>query len=372
MEGLLVPKGKGAGATSGCGSGSRRSCARVLAPGIRTAVVAIPRGNGKSTLAAALALWALVDGPEGAEVPIVAGVSERQAFIAFNTARRMVQLDSELADRMQVFQDKLYMPHHDATLYPLPADADALLGANPTMTIVDELGVVDVDVFEAMRLAVREAGRVDAAGDRDAAVGPREHHAHARRARPGRRRPDVRPHRVRRRPGRLRVDDREAWKVADPRSATSSTRMAWRPRRAPSGSRRSGSSVSGSGRLDRRAQWMAPELWASRATRGPVPDGAAVVLALDGSFSQDCTALVACTVGETPHLDVVGLWENPNASDESYRVDVLDVEDTIREACRRWRVARSHRRPVPVAAQPRRSSPTSASPSPSTRRSRRA
>lgn len=45
------------------------------------------------------------------------------------------------------------MPHHDATLYPLPADADAILGANPSMTIVDELGVIDADVFEAMRLA---------------------------------------------------------------------------------------------------------------------------------------------------------------------------------------------------------------------------
>jgi hypothetical protein len=71
-------------------------------------------------------MWALVDGPEGAEVPIVAGVSERQAFTAFNTARRMVQLDPELSARVQVFQSKLYMPHHDATLYPLPADADAL------------------------------------------------------------------------------------------------------------------------------------------------------------------------------------------------------------------------------------------------------
>jgi phage terminase large subunit-like protein len=66
-------------------------------------VVAIPRGNGKSTLAAALGLWALVDGLEGSEVPIVAGVSERQARIAFNTARRMVELDPELVALVQIF-----------------------------------------------------------------------------------------------------------------------------------------------------------------------------------------------------------------------------------------------------------------------------
>ena len=125
----------------------------VLAPGIRTAVVAIPRGNGKSTLAAALGLWALVDGPEGAEVPIVAGVERASGRIVFTTARRMVELDPELSARVQVFQDRLYMPHHDASLYPLPAEPDAILGANPTMTLVDELGVIDADVFEAMRLA---------------------------------------------------------------------------------------------------------------------------------------------------------------------------------------------------------------------------
>ena len=41
----------------------------VLAPGVRAAVVAVPRGNGKSTLAAALGLWALIDGPPSAQVP---------------------------------------------------------------------------------------------------------------------------------------------------------------------------------------------------------------------------------------------------------------------------------------------------------------
>jgi phage terminase large subunit-like protein len=91
----------------------------VLAPGTRTAVVAIPRGNGKSTLAAALGLWALVDGPEGAEIPIVAGVSERQAGIAFNTARRMVQLDPELSARVQIFQGQAR--HAAPRREPVPA-----------------------------------------------------------------------------------------------------------------------------------------------------------------------------------------------------------------------------------------------------------
>jgi phage terminase large subunit-like protein len=43
---------------------------KVLAHDVRTAVVAIPRGNGKSTLAAALELWALVDGSEGRAIEL--------------------------------------------------------------------------------------------------------------------------------------------------------------------------------------------------------------------------------------------------------------------------------------------------------------
>jgi hypothetical protein len=84
--------------------------------------------------------------------------------------------------------------------------------------------------------------------------------------------------------------------------------------------------------------WIAPELWGACVTEPPRGlEHVEVVLALDGSFSQDCTALVACTVAEAPHLEVVGLWENDTA-DTDYRVPVLKVENTIREACRRWRV----------------------------------
>jgi phage terminase large subunit-like protein len=78
-------------------------------------------------------------------------------------------------------------------------------------------------------------------------------------------------------------------------------------------------------------------VWASLATDVPVPDGAEVVVALDGSFNGDATALVVASVGSTPHFDVVDVWEAP-AGDDAYRVPVVDVEDAIRSACRRWQV----------------------------------
>ncbi len=62
-----------------------------------------------------------------------------------------------------------------------------------------------------------------------------------------------------------------------------------------------------------------------------------VVLAFDGSFSGDSTALVAVSIAEKPVVQVVECWEAP-AEQPTWRVSVLDVEDAVRDACKRWDV----------------------------------
>jgi phage terminase large subunit-like protein len=122
-------------------------------PRPRTALLSIPRGNGKSTLAAAVGLYGLfADGVEGAQVLCVAS-DERQARIIFNAARRMVELSPLLAERCQVFQSKLYVPHTDSTLYTMPAEPGALQGFDPSMALIDELHVVTEDVCGAVQSA---------------------------------------------------------------------------------------------------------------------------------------------------------------------------------------------------------------------------
>jgi phage terminase large subunit-like protein len=119
-------------------------------PRPRQGLVSIPRGNGKSTLAAALGLYGLLgDGVEGAQTLCVAS-DQRQAEIVYRAARRMVELDKRLAERVQVFRDRLYVPHTDSLLIPLPAEYGALQGYDPSLAIVDELHVVDERVWEAM------------------------------------------------------------------------------------------------------------------------------------------------------------------------------------------------------------------------------
>src|SRR5690625_7601853 len=119
----------------------------------RQGLVSMPRGNGKSTLAAVFALYGLfADDVESAQVLIVAS-DERQARIVFNAAKRMVELNSELKSRVQVFQDRIYVPNTASELRPLPAEPNALQAYEPTLMIVDELHVVTDRAWESVSLA---------------------------------------------------------------------------------------------------------------------------------------------------------------------------------------------------------------------------
>ena len=91
--------------------------------------------------------------------------------------------------------------------------------------------------------------------------------------------------------------------------------------------------------------WLPDGAWQACAAPGrSIVEGAEVVIALDGSFSRDCTALVVATVDDRPHVELYRLWEAPEGA-RDWRVPVVAVEDAIRAACERWRV-------LEVAADP--------------------
>ncbi len=144
----VVPRGFGAGDPVRLRDFQKEIVRGAFAPGIRTALVSIPRANGKTAMAAMLGLAELFVGPASAEVLIVA-TDQRQAELTMRLARRMVELNPELANRMHLFRDRLYLPENDASLIPLPADPAALHGHDPSLLIIDELHVVTREVFEA-------------------------------------------------------------------------------------------------------------------------------------------------------------------------------------------------------------------------------
>jgi phage terminase large subunit-like protein len=91
--------------------------------------------------------------------------------------------------------------------------------------------------------------------------------------------------------------------------------------------------------------WLPFGAWDDCTAKRTIPDGADVVLALDGSFNGDTTGLVAVSVEEHPHIEVVAAWERPLDLTVPWRVPVADVEETIRRCARpgidapvRWRV----------------------------------
>lgn len=85
-------------------------------------------------------------------------------------------------------------------------------------------------------------------------------------------------------------------------------------------------------------RWLPPGVWDELAEPDrAIPDGARVVLGFDGSYSGDSTALVAVSLDDRPHLEVVGLWEHPGGG-QQWTVDHDEVERTVYEAFRRWDV----------------------------------
>jgi phage terminase large subunit-like protein len=103
--------------------------------------VAVPRGNGKSSLAAALCLLMLaLDGEGGAEV-YAAAVTRDQARIVFNLAQHMARTDNAFRAKygITVHAHAVVQDASASSLRALSRDANALDGLNIHFAVLDEL-----------------------------------------------------------------------------------------------------------------------------------------------------------------------------------------------------------------------------------------
>lgn len=340
---IKVPSGTGALSPMKLRAWQRELVGSVLDATVqpRTAGWMLGRGNGKSSLMAAWGLYELLEGGEAATIVVVA-VDERQAGIIFGIARRMVELDDELARRVVVYKEKLEIPSRGAEFHVLPAEPKRLEGLNYTLAILDEAGVANRDSYEVLALAQGKRLRSTlvcigtpgpklddqvlldlrasaAAHPEDPSLVWREFSAAGFEDHP--------------------VDCTHCWELANPALDDFLHRDALTallpPKVRESTFRRARLCQLAS---DTEGAFLDPRVWDALSTGEPVPDGAEVVIALDGSFSDDTTALLVGTVSPTPHFDVVRVWERPNRHAVDYRVPVAEVEDVIRASCKRWRV----------------------------------
>ncbi|WP_241472642.1 terminase large subunit domain-containing protein [Mycolicibacterium neoaurum] len=339
---IRVPKGTGAGGPLSLREWQRNLIGSVLDAAIQPRIAGwcLPRGQGKSTLVAALALYELMTGGEGATV-IVAAVDERQAGIVFGIAARMVELCDELSSRIQVFKDRLVVPARGATFTCLPASPASLEGLDYTLAIVDEIGRVAPETWEVIALASGKRERSTLIGI--GTPGPSEDNVLTRLRAHSMQCPDD-TSQVYREFSAAGFEDHPAscehcWELANPALGDYLHRDAMRALLPPK-------MTEAHYRRTRLCQFVGPvenalltaEQFDALDTGQPVPDGTEVVVSLDGSLSDDSTALVVGSVADTPHFDKLGLWAKPLDDDGSWRVPVLDVEQAIRDACRRWRV----------------------------------
>ena len=105
----------------------------------RMAYIEIPRKNGKSSLAAGIALLlSFADGEAGAEV-FSAAADRDQASIVFDEAKNMRNASPELVSRSEVYKRAIVVPSTGSTYRVLSADAYTKHGLNVHGVIFDEL-----------------------------------------------------------------------------------------------------------------------------------------------------------------------------------------------------------------------------------------
>ena len=317
----------------------------------RQALVGMPRKSGKSAILSSLALYELLLGPDGGEVYTVAS-SRDQARIVFGTTRRMVEMDPELSESTKLFRDAIEVPATGSVMRVMAAEAPQLEGLNPTYVIVDEVHALpDDELWNVFSLAM--AARPDpqmigitTAGGKFNKMGG-----------------DSLAYRLflyGQRVAAGEVDDPSfgmAWWA--PKSADADYRdpKVWKEANPGFGDLQSAEDFEASvlrtpeaefktKRLniwvDSTTAWLPDGAWEACSDLGTgIVPGRDVVLALDGSFNGDSTALIAVEIpgeGEKAHIHVAGLWERPPNADAHWSVDILDVEAQIRECAKTWQV----------------------------------
>jgi phage terminase large subunit-like protein len=309
----------------------------------RQALIGMPRKNGKSALASGIALWGLFCGPDGGEVYSCAGDRD-QARIVFGSAKRMVEMDSELSGVAKLYRDVIEVPQTGAIYRVLSSEAYSKEGLNPTLTLFDEVHVQPNDELwnvmalasgsrpEPLMLGITTAGaRTDSLGGDTLCYRMYQHGCRVASGETD----DPSFYFAWWEPAKgTEVDhtDPEAWREAnpgyddlvDPEDFASSVK---RTPEAEFRTKRTNVWVISTSSAFPHGAWDA--CYSNRTVEPGTPE----VLMCDGSWSGDSTGIVSATVEEVPHLRVVDVWERP-PDDPAWRVPVAEVENTLRTEAR--------------------------------------
>jgi phage terminase large subunit-like protein len=310
----------------------------------RTALIGMPRKNGKSALSAiSFGLYSLLaEGIDGGEVYSIAAEKE-QARIVFGEAKRIVE-STELSEMVKVYRDALFVPETNSVYRVLSAESFSKEGYNPHRVIADELHAhKDRSLFDVMSLAMGNRGSIaqliaittagvkkDMTGQDSIAYNLFQYGQKVSRGEVKDpsffmawwAAPDEADHR-----------DPKIWEQANPGfdDLVDAADFESAVRRTPEAEFRTK-------RLNQwvssQTAWLPAGSWDELKTEREVSPEDEIILGFDGSFSGDCTVLVACTIPKSeedkPFLWLVKEWEKDlTIHDDQWRVDIQEVEETI-------------------------------------------
>ncbi len=319
----------------------------------RTYLLGWPRKQSKSEVAAALSLYHLIaDQSDSAPLAIGAAASRDQARIIFDEARRMVQMSPDLSEVIDVYRSELKCNLNGGTFKVVSADAGNLQGLGASFTVIDEFHVhKNMDLFDALTLGSGARNEpltlvISTAGhDLESPLG--ELYRYGRKIESGEVvDPSFGFHWVG--PGDHEVVDHtdpEVWAKFNP---------AWdhfmNKGEMESAFLRTHEAAFRRYRLNQwtaaETAWLPDGVFEDLATDRRLEPGERVVLGYDGAWQNDATALVACSIDEPRHLEIIGLWEKPEGKHGmGWRTPVAEVKETILEAFETYSV-------VELAADP--------------------
>lgn len=158
-EYCVPPKGYGAGKPIKLAAFQKEWLEAVLVPGVSSAAMELPRGNGKSTLLACVAMWALFDPEDGQapQVPIVATTVQQAVRSVYGVALDMIAASPTLASRVLVYSaigaQRVKAPQTRGEMFPVSNDPDGLQGLDPSLAVCDEIGFMPIESWDSLLLA---------------------------------------------------------------------------------------------------------------------------------------------------------------------------------------------------------------------------
>lgn len=312
----------------------------------RTALVGVARKNGKSALSSGIALWGLFMGDKGSEIYSCAADRD-QARIVFGDAKKMIEAEPELMSQAKLYRDAIEIPSLGSVYRVLSSEAFTKEGLSPTLVVYDELHAApNRELFDVMTLgmgarreplllAITTAGvKTDNTGQDSVAYSLYQYGQKVARGEVDDpsffmswwESPTESNHR-----------DPEVWKLANPafgdlNSVEDFESAVKRTPEAEFRTKRTNAWVSS------QTAWLPNNAWESRFIKKEIDKDVPVILGFDGSFSGDASVIVGVTIEEVPHVFLVEAWEKQPEDTDDWRVDSLEVENSIIQACSRMNV----------------------------------